>query len=140
MLVLFLDKHLQSILILCFVLGWQQSNPVCFGINIFLINHFQFGMDYLFVSLIKRDWNCWASSFNLNFGLIYLILFLDKHSLIHLQLIFHFVANVDSDFWLIADWLLQITTSGTTDTLVLLFLFLDGYVRPIHCILLLVLL
>ena len=38
----------------------------------------------------------WASSFNLNFGLVYLILFLDEHSQIHLQLIFHFVANINS--------------------------------------------
>ena len=88
-----------------------------------LIGHFQFGIDYLFVSLFKRDWNYWASSFHLSFGLACLFLFLDKHSLIHLQLISHFVANFNSAFWPITDWLLQVTRPGTTDTLVFCLCF-----------------
>ena len=36
--------------------------------------------------------------FQFNFGLVCLILFLDEHSPIHLQIIFHFVANINSAF------------------------------------------
>ena len=60
------------------VFGWHQSNPLWFCvlywddssliqfdlILIFLlIGHFQFGMEYFFVSLSKWDWNCGGKQF-----------------------------------------------------------------------------
>ena len=58
----------------------------------FLIGHFRF-LWQIFVSLSNETETVWANSFILNFGLVYLILFLDEHSPIHLQIIFYFVAN-----------------------------------------------
>ena len=96
-LMLFLDDISPIHFDLCFVLGWQKSNPVWFGIDIFI------DWPYLALSISlclfpNEIETVWTNSLNLNFGLVYLILFLDEHSLIHLQIIFHFVANFNSAF------------------------------------------
>ena len=103
-----------------------------------LIGHFRFFMAHFCVSL-QRDWNCVGKQFHLNFGLVYLILFLDEHSPLHLQLIFYFVANLFQRSNLL---LIDCCRSQHLEQQIsfILFLFLDGYVRPIHCTLLPVLL
>ena len=93
------DTSVQFTLILCFVLGWQQPNPVWFDIDIsinwpfsilhevFLCVSFQMRLKLCeqAVSIQTLVWSIWFYS-------------LDEHNLIHLQLIFHFVANFYSAF------------------------------------------
>ena len=89
----------QAVLTLIF-LYWDDSSPIQFDlILIFLLtDHLNLAWSISLCLFPNETETVCASSFNLNFGLVYLILFLDEHSLIHLQLIFHFVANFNSAF------------------------------------------
>ena len=95
-------------------------------------------MAHFRVSLQETE-TVWASSFILGFGFVYLILFLGEHNLFHLQIIFYFDANFiqRSNLLLIGCCRSQHLEQQVS---FILFLFLDGYVRSIHCILLPVLL
>ena len=104
-----------------------------------LIGHFRFFfMAHFRVSLQETE-TVWASSFILGFGFVCLILFLGEHNLFHLQIIFYFDANFiqRSNSLLIGCCRSQHLEQQVS---FILFLFLDGYVRPINCILLPVLL
>ena len=81
---------------------WFFNFVICIGMTavkssliltlIFLLIGSRF-LWWIFVSLSNETETVWANSFILNFGLVYLILFLDERSPTHLQIISCFVAN-----------------------------------------------